>query len=244
MNPSAYLEMARTESEHWWFVGRRQIIASVLSRLFPSDKIDVLEVGCGTGGNLAMLSEFGLVTAVEKNSWAAEYTRDRMDIRANVLSADFLELDFADRKFDLICAFDVLEHLPDDVDALQRMAEMLADNGRILVTVPAYQWLWSNHDRKLHHYRRYNRNELIGKINQLPLKIELISYFNFLLFPLSVCLRGLDAILVKDWSSQTSHVSGFLNTILLKMFSAERLLLRHARLPFGLSLLVVLRNPL
>lgn len=243
MNPSAYSEMARAEGGHWWFVGRRQIIASLLSRLFPSDNIDILEVGCGTGGNLAMLSDFGRVTAVEKNAWAAEYAQNKFGGRTDVLSADFLELDFSGRRFDLICAFDVLEHLQDDVSALQRMADMLADNGRILVTVPAYKWLWSNHDRKLHHYRRYHRNELVVMINSLPLKIEFISYFNCLLFPLSVCLRALDVFLLKDLSSQTSYVDGLLNTMLLKIFSSERHLLRYARLPFGLSLLVILRNP-
>ncbi|TAK61352.1 class I SAM-dependent methyltransferase [Methylobacter sp.] len=244
MNPSAYMEMARTEDEHWWFLGRRQIIASLLSRLFPSGKIDILEVGCGTGGNLAMLSDFGRVTAVEKNSWAAEYAQNKFGGYANVLFADFLELDCSGRQFDLICAFDVLEHLQDDVCALQHMTDMLADNGRIIVTVPAYKWLWSNHDRKLHHYRRYNRDELIENIHQLPLNIEFISYFNCLLFPLALCLRCLDILLFKDWSSQTNHVNGLSNRILLKIFSSEQYLLRHARPPFGLSLLVVLRNSL
>lgn len=242
MNPSAYTEMARAEGEHWWFVGRRQIIASLLSRLIPSDKIDILEVGCGTGGNLAMLSDFGRVTAVEKNSWAAEYAQNKFGV-ADILFADFLELDCSGRQFDLICAFDVLEHLQNDVYALQRMVDMLADNGRIIVTVPAYKWLWSNHDRKLHHYRRYNRDELIKKINQLPLNIEFISYFNFLLFPLALCLRCLDILLFKGWSSQTNHVDGLLNKILLKIFSSEQHILQHAHPPFGLSLLVVLRNP-
>lgn len=242
MNPNIYLDMAQTEAEHWWFVGRRQIIASVLLNLFPSNNIDVLEVGSGTGGNLVMLSEFGHVTAVEKNAWAAQYTQNKFGKDINVLSVDFFELDLAGRQFDLICAFDVLEHLQDDVSALRRMTDMLTKNGRIVLTVPAYQWLWSRHDQNLHHYRRYSRNELVKKINQLPLEIEFISYFNFLLFPLAVCLRVVDALLVKDWSSQTSYTNSFLNRTLLKIFASERYLLRYIRFPLGLSLLAVLRN--
>lgn len=101
MNPSAYTGMARTEDKHWWFVDRRQIIASLLSRLLPSDKVDILEVDCRTCGNLAMLSGFGRVTAGEKNSWAAEYAQNKFGDYANVLLADFLELDCSGRRFDL-----------------------------------------------------------------------------------------------------------------------------------------------
>jgi SAM-dependent methyltransferase len=188
MNPDAYREMANIEKRHWWFAGRRRIIESMLTRLKLPAGSNILEVGSGTGGNLEMLLKFGSVTAVEKHPWAVRYTQDRFGTNLRVLEGDFLDLAFAGEKFDLICAFDVLEHLPDDVAALRRMHQLLADNGRIILTVPAYRWLWSGHDERLHHCLRYARKELLA------------------------------------------------------IFAAERFILRKRSLPFGLSLLAVLRK--
>ena len=145
MSPDAYMEMAEAEAEHWWFRGRRDILRSVLHRLTLPVNARVLEIGSGTGGNLTMLAEFGSVSGLEMDDTAraltARKTGGRFDIRAGRCPDD---LPFDGQRFDLICFFDCLEHIADDVGALARMRTLLAPGGAILVTVPAYQWLCSS----------------------------------------------------------------------------------------------------
>lgn len=244
MSPDAYLEMAETEAEHWWFRARRDVLQSVLRRLALPPRARVLEVGSGTGGNLDMLAEFGTVSGLEMDSTAralsAQKTRGHFDIRAGRCPDD---LPFGSERFDLICFFDCLEHIADDVGSLARMQALLAPGGCIVVTVPACQRLWSAHDVFLHHYRRYSRASLMECAAAAGYAVENITYFNTLLFPLAVAARCFDRLSRRKKSTGDSVPVHPLNTGLYQIFRAERHWLAQRTFPYGVSLLAILRRP-
>lgn len=243
MHPSAYIEMAKTENLHWWFVGRRTIVESVIKRLKLPANAKILEIGSGTGGNLRMLSHYGDLSAIEMDatacSIALKNTAGQVDIRQAVFP---VEIPFLDKKFDLICLFDVLEHIDRDTEALVALRGLLAEGGRVLITVPAYNWLWSMHDEFLHHKRRYSRSELCWKAGLAGLRTANITYFNSFLFPLAAVVRLKDRLLSNPYSSGTSIPWKPINYLFKILFSSERHILSRVRLPAGVSLLATLEN--
>lgn len=242
MNPDAYLEMSETESRHWWFAGRRAILARLIGEFDLPANARILEIGSGTGGNLQMLSSFGQVSAFEMDATARSIalgkTGGRFDIRPGRCPAD---IPFIGEKFDLICLFDVLEHIDDDIETLIAVQERLTEGGRILVTVPAYRWLWSAHDTFLHHKRRYSAGELRMKVMAAGLQPVRISYFNTLLFPLAAIVRLQDRLLGSSSDSGTSIPPTPINRLFTVLFGSERFILSQCNLPFGVSLLGVLQ---
>jgi SAM-dependent methyltransferase len=247
MSPDAYLEMADTEADHWWFRGRRDVLQTVLRSLDLPPNARVLEVGSGTGGNLDMLAEFGTVCGLEMDSTAralcSRKTGGRFNVRAGRCPDDVpFGAERSDR-FDLICFFDCLEHIADDVGSLARMQSLLAPGGKIVVTVPACQSLWSEHDVFLRHFRRYSRATLKQCVAAAGYEVERISYFNTLLFPLAAAARWLSRVTGAHSQAGAAIPARSLNTTLYSVFSAERHWLAHAPLPFGLSLFAVLHKP-
>lgn len=238
MNPMAYLEMADTEFRHWWFCGRRVILAQMIGDLNLPSNSRILEVGCGTGGNLEMLAEFGEVHAIEMDDVAREMasrtTNNCCDIRAGHCPD---QIPFSGRQFDLICMFDVLEHIERDTETLVAANKLLTNNGRMLITVPAYQWLYGAHDEFLHHKRRYSLKQLKGKIAEAGLKATKISFFNTFLFPLAVIVRLKDRLFGSKVAAGTAVPPAIINAVLRTVFGAERFLLKRFNLPFGVSLL-------
>lgn len=243
MSPDAYTEMADVESRHWWFVGRRAILTRLLERLdLPADA-QILEIGSGTGGNLLMLSRFGRISAIEMDENAREIaarkTEGLFDIRAGFCPD---KIPFANEKFDLICLFDVLEHIEDDQGTLDAIIPLLSERGRVIITVPAYQWLWSMHDEFLHHKRRYSKAGLRRSIDRSGLKLLRLSYFNTLLFPLAVLARIRDRLKSTGKASGTGIPPGPLNTVFSSLFAFERVILGSIDLPFGVSLLAIMKR--
>lgn len=241
MSPDAYIEMAATETEHWWFVARRKILEDTLRSMeLPADA-QILEVGSGTGGNLDMLSQFGSVSALEMDEAARQFAREKtagnIDIKEGVCPND---MPFQDRKFDLICLFDVLEHIDEDTETLAVLKTMLTPTGKILVTVPAYQWMWSAHDAYLHHHRRYSATEFKSKAARAELNVKRLSHFNTLLLPLAILVRLKDRIIKRSTPTGGAVPIGPLNRLFTIIFRSESALLSRMNLPAGLSLMGIL----
>lgn len=242
MNPDAYLEMAATEQDHWWFQGRRKILEStVVAMALPRDA-RILEVGAGTGGNLVMLSRHGQVSAMEMDARARELATQKTDGAFLILAGSCPDdIPFQDEAFDLICMFDVLEHIDQDVATLAELRKRLAPGGRLLVTVPAYRWLWSSHDVFLHHKRRYTGGRLRQVFGAAGLHVDRISYFNMLLLPLAATARLKDRIVSSNKASGTAIPPPMINATLEAIFASEQHMLRHFDLPAGVSLLGIAR---
>lgn len=241
MELDAYRNMAATEDEHWWFGGRRAIAESVIRDLGLPPDARILEIGAGTGGNIAMLSEFGTVTAVEMNELARGIAKEKT-------GRTFLDGSLPGRipvepgTFDLVCLFDVLEHVAEDEASLVTIRSLLAPNGRVLLTVPAHQWLWSAHDVGLHHQRRYSRDLLRSRILGAGFALDKLTFINATLFPLAVLARMADRLRNPEKPLGHATPPALLNAAMKQIFSAEGRLLRAASLPFGVSLLAVFHD--
>lgn len=234
MEDIVYQDMIHQEKNHWWFKARREILKSYISRLNTAKNISILEIGCGTGGNLTMLQSFGTVKAVEMDSFAISYAKSTgVTIEKGSLPTSFPYKE----KFDLICMFDVLEHIEQDEETLKLLYNFLTPKGKIIITVPAHQWLYGSHDKMLHHKRRYSKKELKDKLTHSHFKIENISYFNTLLFPLVLIARIVDIIKCSNKSIGYTTPNKFLNTIFYSVFRFEKYMLTLINLPYGTSLI-------
>ena len=203
----------------------------------PGADAQILELGCGTGHNLAMLAGFGHVDGLELDDEAREMSARRLG--REIMSSPLPELtDVRDRHYDLVGAFDVIEHIDDDRAALASIATKLKPGGKFVMTVPAHQWMWTAHDVVNHHKRRYSKRSLRRLIEGSPLKLDRMGYFNSLLFPLAIAERASSKLRGKD-SADVKLPPAPLNTLLEKVFEAERYAVGRFPLPPGLSLFAV-----
>lgn len=243
MERHVYARMAAHEDRHWWFVARREILSDLLRRFVALPRsARLLEVGCGTGGNLAMLSGFGRVAALEPDPQARRLASDKgdFDVRAGRLPDG---IPFQPCSFDLIAALDVVEHIGDDRATLAALHDLLRPGGWMVITVPAFSFLWSQHDVQHHHRRRYNKAELLRLIEGAGLAPIRVSYFNAVLFPLVAAIRLVRNALGLTGGHDDALPPDPVNSALRRLFAGERHLLARACLPFGTSLLMLARRP-
>ncbi|HEX7879446.1 MAG TPA: class I SAM-dependent methyltransferase [Candidatus Eisenbacteria bacterium] len=290
MDPSLYHRFFEVEDRHWWFVGRRRVVGALMEQALGSpgsgsrsglplragassqhsaSTADVagerggapparriLDVGCGTGGMLPLLSRFGHVTGTDSEPLALDYCR-----RRGFEDVHLQEAFTAPAPFDVVTLFDVLEHVPDHVGFLEWIRKLLKPDGHLVLTVPAFPFLWSRHDDLNHHQRRYKRADLKATLEAGGFRVERLTYFNFWLFPAAVATRArggkAESVAGRttdpaagrttvDPAAEAAEILkplqiGAANPVLAAVLGSEAGLVRQVDLPWGVSLAAVAR---
>jgi SAM-dependent methyltransferase len=238
MERIVYDQMAELDERHWWYRARREVLEALIRRVVrPPRDAKILEIGCGTGHNFAMLSGFGHVDALELDEEVRRFAERRLG--REIMSAPLPELTgVPDSRYDLIGAFDVIEHIEDDRAGVASIATKLKPGGKFVMTVPAHAWMWSAHDVVNHHKRRYSKRALRRLIQGSPLRLEAIGYFNSLLFPAAVAERLASKARGKE-DAELKLPAAPLNAALERTFATERHLIGRVPLPPGLSLYAI-----
>ncbi len=236
------LQTHRAEDRHWWYRGRRLVLERVIDDLRLPARARILDAGCGSGRNMIELARHGTVTGVELSPTSVALARGRGV--GEVIEGSLLETPFESGSFDFAASLDVIEHLQDDLAALLELRRVIAPGGALLVTVPAYQWLWSGHDVINHHHRRYTRRSLARVAEQAGWETVRTTYFNSLLLPVAIVLRVLDRFSRKTTESSLDLwvPPEPLNWMLERPMALEAAVIGHGgRIPAGLSLLTLFR---
>lgn len=242
MNISEYQEMSEREDNYWWHTGRLSVVDKQL-RLLCGDKnkLRILNIGCGTGGTLPTLQKYGDVFNVDISAEALKYLKQKG--YAGKLVKDH-RLPFKNGEFDIVVALDVLEHIDQDRLSLDEWKRVLKKSGKVLITVPAYDFLWSGHDTSLHHYRRYTRSKLNWDLKKSGFSKVKLSYMISFSLPLVIGFRMLHKLTGKKMNEQTSYVNlpRFINNLFHKLLVVESHSLKHVNHPFGTSVLAVYKK--
>lgn len=247
MEQAVYRRMAAVQDHHWWYEGRRAILSSLIRTLNLPKDIIILEAGCGPGANLRMLSGFGDVRTFDPDDFAISHAREHAGIAPDHIKQGLLPapIPYTD-SFDLIGAFDVIEHVEQDLESLIALRKILKPGGYAVFTVPAFPFLWSAHDVANHHKRRYRKNEFRNIVLDAGYDVTFISYYNTWLFPAVVLARFLKKLLgISDTPDENLFQgNNLLNRLLRALFASERhLLSARCGLPFGVSIVALCRNP-
>ena len=238
MERIVYDRMAELDELHWWYRARRDILSELIRReiALPAGA-RILEVGCGTGHNLPMLQAYGEVDAIEIDEAARDIASRRLG--RQVMDAPLPDLPaIANASYDLIAMLDVLEHIEADRDALIALAAKLRPGGRLLITVPAHPWMWSAHDVVNHHKRRYTRRSLKAVVAAAGLRLDMMSWFNSLLFPLAAAARVAGRITGKE-DSDDKLPPAPINRLFETVFGLERYAIARVPFPPGVSLVAI-----
>lgn len=242
MDDEAYKEMIKLQEKHWWFVARRDVIQSFIKlQMNESSTSKVLEIGCGVGGNVNLLSQLGNYLGIDMYKPAIDYCSEKFpQFNFQCTRVEDIPQEFSSNKFDSIYILDVLEHIDDQKAILKSTQNYLTQNGKILLTVPAFEVLWSPHDDFVHHVRRYTKNGLKKTLEEAGYKVERISYFNSILFPLALIQRLGMRLMKKKLRTHLSTPPTVVNWLFTVIFAQEAWILKYTNLPVGLSIIVVI----
>jgi SAM-dependent methyltransferase len=248
MQQDYYKEYYDLERNHWWFVAREKIISNYVKKLIKDKHLTekefkILNVGCGPGRSSQYLSKFGQVTSIEYDKECCEFASEKTGLE--IINGSITQLPFQDKSFDLVCAFDVIEHVEDDQLAVNEMKRVVKEDGVIFITVPAFMSLWSHHDVINHHFRRYKIKEIERLFEKQKEGNKIfVSYFNFILFPPIYIIRQLSNLFISDekrpgsGSDFETFKPGIMNTLLYNVLAFESKLINlNFKLPFGVSII-------
>jgi len=243
MQSHHYPILYQVEERHWWYVGRRRIIRSLVEKIFatldnPNPRI--LDVGCGTGANLKMLADYGKAEGVDISQQAVDFCRERGLGSVKLGAAE--NLPYENDSFDLVTSLDVVEHLDDDVAGLREMRRVLRPDGRLLLFVPAFMFLWGVQDDVSNHRRRYTLPGLLRAVEAAGFAVEWSSYANISFFLPVLVVRS-----VMRWLGLRADTEYGINISLMngpfsRLFAAERFILKGGKLPFGVSAVCIARR--
>jgi len=247
MEKDEYKIMCDIEQAYWWFVGKQYLVKTVLKSFCKNGLIqdDILDIGSGTGVILKLLADFGTAYGMEISPEAIQFLRQR-DVNLLVQSDANQSIPFKDNTFSVITCLDVLEHVDNDFSLIEEMFRVCKLCGHVIVTVPAFEILWSHHDVALHHKRRYTKQQMLKRIRKFNWKVVKCSYYNTILFLPILSVRKLKTFLANNRDVRSDFfikLPAWANKILSSLFVSEIYFLRHVNLPFGVSLLLVLRKP-
>lgn len=255
MEVLAYDQFRELENNHWWFLGRKAIFRHLLPLALGGDHRRageeplILDLGCGVGGMLDELGGSGRVVGLDSAQEALRICKERG--RHMVIRGEGLAVPLADGSLDLVTLFDTLEHIPEEMRTLQEVHRVLRPGGHVFISVPAYQWLYTNQDRLVHHQRRYTAGGLKRRLNEAGFVMVRSSYINFFLFPAILPVLLVMKLKQALWpppqdsyfTNASFPVPRWLNRLLAGVFGFERRIVRHVRVPAGHSLLVIARKP-
>lgn len=248
MQQDYYKEYYDLERNHWWFVAREKIISNYVKKLIrdkhlPEKEIKILNLGCGPGRSSQYLSKFGKVTSIEYDKDCCEFASEKTGLE--IINGSITELPFSNQVFDLVCAFDVIEHVEDDQLSVLEMKRVAKNGAVLLITVPAFMSLWSHHDVINHHFRRYRINEIEDLFNKQSDGNKIfVSYFNFILFTPIYIIRQFSNLFISgekrpgSGSDFETFKPGIMNTLLYNVLAIESKLINfNFKLPFGVSII-------
>jgi SAM-dependent methyltransferase len=247
MDPNFYASYYRHEDRHWWFRWRFELITRLVAEQKTSQTFRILDAGCGTGQMLKHLEKLGDAIGIDSSAEAISFAQSRGVKK--LVRGSITDVPFPEATFDCIVALDVIEHVDDDFGILQSLHEVLKPGGRLIITVPAYKLLWSEHDEINHHKRRYTAPDLRRLIEQAGFSVDRVTYCNTFLFLPVFAIRKYKNLVRKARTSNGVNPDGlesdlgdypeFMNEAAFRVMQAENGLMRHIDLPFGVSILAV-----
>lgn len=248
MDKNYYKEYYVLEREHWWFKARAKILYSLILKSLQNkkkDQLNILNIGAATGKTSELLSAFGNVTSLEYDQDCCAFTNHILNL--NIINGSILDLPFSSEEFDLVCAFDVIEHVEDDLKGISEMKRVCKPGGTIVVSVPAFMLLWSHHDEVNHHYRRYTMSSLRNMFTKINLNPIRSTYFNTILFIPILFFRLVSKLIpsklirVGAGSDATlNNNNSITSKFLYRIFEFELIMLNYFNLPFGVSIFLSL----
>ena len=243
MQSHHYPILYQVEETHWWYLGRRRIIQSLVEKIrmtLPNAKPKILDVGCGTGANLKMLAAYGSAEGVDISPQAVDFCRERgLD---SVKLGAIEHLPYESGSFELVTALDVVEHLDDDVAGLREMRRVLRRDGRVLLFVPAFMFLWGVQDDVSNHRRRYTLPSLLQAVEAAGFAVEWASYANISFFLPVLVVRSMMRWLGLRAATEYGINISLLNGPFSSLFAAERFVLERGKIPFGVSAVCIARR--
>lgn len=245
MRIDLYQEMYHQEEYYWWHVGKRKLVLSLLHQyLKGKSELKLADMGCGTGKMLEELEKFGQAWGYDCSPKALSFCRQRGHKYLSKIDVS-RTLPLKDNSFNAALVLDVLEHLKDDNAAVSEYYRVLTRGGILVVTVPAYQFLWSYWDKMLGHKRRYDKKNLVSKLEKKGFVVQKICYYNTFIFPMAFIFRFLKGIFQRNNQNPGSDFISlpfYLNNFLLFLSGIERFFIQKSSLPFGLSLICIAKK--
>lgn len=243
MNPDEYTKILELEENNWWYRSRRRIIDNYLEcTLIPSSERMILDIASAAGTNFMKFNKYGNIIGIDISEESLNICRKR-DI-TNLVQADAMYLPFKDNTFDLVFSFDSFEHLDNDESSISRLSNIIKSCGTMIITVPAFMFLWSTHDESFHHVRRYRKNELKEKLERYGFDVEYITYWSTTFFFPVFIFRKLKN-LFRDNNGEVrsdffQNIPAGIEKVLYYIQYLESLLIkRKISLPFGVSLFCI-----